>query len=190
MGTRKLLALLAVSVLSAAFLPARSESEPAKKDDPCKTTDGKKTVACTQQEEAKPKPVAFTNDDLEQMFGPSKAPAVSVEQAAREKGGAQPNALGAMREDQQKAAATGQSVELAKAKLAEAEKKVKDLEARNIQIANPLLPRPQLSPEEQKAWAGMDNVERMKQNQAAIDQAKHDAELAKQELERAQSGGQ
>ena len=142
MRTRNLLALLAVSVLSAAVLPARSESEPAKKDDPCKTTDGKKTVACTQQEEAKPKPVAFTNDDLEQMFGPSKAPAVSVEQAAREKGGAQPDYLGAMREEQQ------------------------------------------------KAWAGMDNVERMKQNQAAIDQAKHDAEQAKQDLERAQSGGQ
>src|SRR5262245_42779188 len=110
MRTRRLLALLAVAALTAAFLPARSD-EPAKKDDPCKTTDGKKTAACAQQEQEQAKPVAFTNDDLERLFGASTAPNVPVAKEAT------PDYLGAMQEQNDKAASQGQSVEVAKAKL-------------------------------------------------------------------------
>jgi hypothetical protein len=188
MRISKLGSLVALSILAGVLaVPARAESADEKKDDPCKTTDGKKTAGCPEPAE---KPVAFTNDDLDRLFGNSSSPAVSVDEAVRANEGAQPDYLGAMREGQRKEAAAYEGVARARARLAEAEQRVKDLEARVIQIANPLMPRPQLTPEEQKAWANMDNVERMKQNQAEIEQAKRDVEQARMDLQRAQSGGE
>lgn len=187
MRTPKILTLLALATLAAfAAMPARADS----KDETCTTKDGKTAPKGDPSCKPADAPVAFTNDDLDRLFGGSSAPNVSVEQATRAKEGAQPDYLGVMREEQRNAAAQAQNIEVAKAKVAEAEQRVKSLEARNVQIANPFLPRPTLSPEEQKDWADKDNVARMQANQAEIDQAKKDAEQAKEDLAHAESGGQ
>ena len=184
MRTSKLGSLLALSVLLA--VTAHAESSDAKKDDPCKTIDGKKTAACSEKA-AKPaaqKSMSFSNDDLERLFGESTAPPTPVAKGAAKDAAAQPGAPGASTPEQ------AASVVVLKTKLDEAQQKLKDLEARKIQIANPLQPRPKLTPEEEKSWANMDNVARMKANEDAIEQAKRDIEQARLDLAKAKAGGQ
>ena len=193
MRSSKLGSLLALSILVLAAPARAAEKSDPPKDDPCKTTDGKKTVGCPQEPAkiAEKESMAFTNDDLERLFGESDAPTVP---AKTPKPGsaqaAQAAALGAAASQDAKVPPTpAEAMAIAKAKLDEATQRLKDCEARTIQIANPLQPRPKLTPEEEKTWANMDNVARMKANDAAIEQAKRDIEQAKQDLAKAQAAG-
>jgi hypothetical protein len=185
MRPRNLLSLLALvaATVTLAAPPASAEAKEEKK--PCEKGD--------TREECKPAanaPVAFTNDDLDRLFGHSSAPAVSVEEATRAKEGAAPDYLGAMQEGQARQMNRDRNVLAARARLTEAETRLEELESRSIQIANPFLPRPELSPEEAKAWADKDNVERMKANQAEIEQARRDVERARAALAHAEAGGE
>jgi hypothetical protein len=95
-----------------------------------------------------------------------------------------------MQEGQARQMNRDRNVLAARARLTEAETRLEELESRSIQIANPFLPRPELSPEEAKAWADKDNVERMKANQAEIEQARRDVERARAALAHAEAGGE
>lgn len=145
----------------------------------------------SDQQQSDDSTVSFTNDDLERMFGASKAPEKSVPEAtAAREGAPSGDPLQALQNEQDKLASQQSQIAAAQARVAEAEARVKVLEQRSAQIANPLLPRPQLSPEEAEAWKGMSGVQRLAQNQAEIDEAKKAAENAKKDLETAQDGGQ
>jgi len=184
------LALALALIVPAAFAEEPQQAPPKK--------DAKPKTAAASKPVAKPAPVApaadsatITNEDLERMFGPpDPAPAPPVEAqpgAASTKESEAYDPLKIMNEQDKKAAEKQTRIAAAEKAVTDAEANLKNLESRMLANKNPYLPRPTLTPEEQKAQEGLDNAQRVEANQKQIEEARAQIEKAKADLLAARS---
>jgi hypothetical protein len=143
---------------------------------------------------------SYTNADLERMFGPSGDTEKPPEEAtpAEEEGGEEPadsaekpaeeapDPLKKLFEDEKKREEHEVKIGEATEKIAAAERRVADLERRALAISNPLLARPTAPEDGAEEWDAADSVERLEQNEAAIEAAREELEQARAELEQLQ----
>lgn len=92
--------------------------------------------------------------------------------------------------DEQRAAAAGRATAIAAAErdLAEKEALVVELDKRLLAVKNPLLPRPQLPPDEAEAWKTLDGVGRMRRVESQLATARADVESARSKLDTLRRG--
>lgn len=124
---------------------------------------------------------AYTNEDLERMFG--KAPERKADPAAADKAG-DGKALEEIKEYQAQDRSRRKRIEQAKKGIATIEAKIKQLEERRLQIRNPFLPRPQISEEDKAEWDQLDNAERYELTGKQLDVARAELKKAQAALRR------
>jgi hypothetical protein len=168
--------------------PAVRADEPASKEEPSKPAAERAKGAAGAEKDEKaarkaptraPKPRVYTNEDLERLapIPQQRAPIAGAASPADgepddEARPAEDDPLRAM--ERQQSAAWERKRQLARAEreVSDAEARVRELEQRVLAIRNPLLPRPQLSPEEAEAWRGLSNPERLEMTQLQLDEVK------------------
>jgi hypothetical protein len=193
MKHRTVFVAIAVAVLLQGVASAEETKKESEASKSTKTTEKKvaKTPATAQKADP-PGAKVYTNADLDRLFGSKDddegTPAPAAAPAAPQEAAGTSDVLRALDEERAKAAERQKKVAEAEAKVAEAEARVQSLEKRAREISNPLLPRPQLTPEEQAAWSGLGNEERLKRNQEALEAARKEVADAKAALARARAG--
>ena len=139
-------------------------------------------------------PLAFSNDDLERMFGaPEPAPDAAAP-AASEGLPKLPDPLAEVSDWQAQRTAAELRRRQAASRVAELESEVRDLDAREAAVRNPLLPRPEPPPGIAN-WGGMSGTERVAALQArlaelrsSLAQARKDLATAEAEARSAEAG--
>ncbi|MEW5806001.1 MAG: hypothetical protein AB1756_01405 [Acidobacteriota bacterium] len=162
----RLLAFLLIALLILAF-PFASAGEEKKKEE-------------TKKEE---EPYVFTNDDLEKYAteGEKKKAEEVEEEATFEsveeiiKKITEPQAVQKWKEAR---------IAEKEAKVKEAEQRLEYLKKKRASIQNPFLPRPEITEEDQKEEASMDNAKRLERTEKQIEQGEEDLRRAEEELER------
>jgi hypothetical protein len=132
--------------------------------------------------------VVITNEVLSRLYGP--APAQTGPPAAAEEPSAilLPDPLEAMD------VAAGQRrnrrdlIIVTRKRIAALEARLQELQARKLAAANPFLPRPVLTREEEEAWEGLDGAARVQQTEAAIQAVRSELDAAREELARFSRG--
>ncbi len=183
------LAFALVAVLVGAMAPpARADDPPAKKDEPAKENRKDDNKSDTAES------MSFTNDDLEQMFGPPSrsavAPPVTKEDPESGEGDAKTtedgegktadkedgkpekptDPLELMEYEKVRSAERQQTRADTEAEIQRLETRVKDLEDRILRIRNPLLKRPRadMSPDELEGWNEKSNTDRLATTEAQL----------------------
>jgi len=125
----------------------------------------------------------YTNEDLEKLPPLTTLPeddgSPGVLVAPAREGSSEPRS--------EPAAETRASVEDAEQRVAAASAQVAELEKRLLAIRNPLLPRPQLPPEEAQAWEGLDGIQRAGRVEGQLASAREELADAEAELARRRS---
>lgn len=188
------IALLSVALLTAAGTAVLAAGPQSDKDAASKQGDKKSESASkkpsTEKEEP---PKLYTNADLERLFGPpppapqdKKPPAAGTEKKKEEPDSSAPDALTRLQEDQGRERTRELQAVRAQHEVQQAEAEVKRLEQRKLRIENPLLPPPELTPEEQAQWKGLDNAQRLKLTEKQLEDARQALDDARTRLDKLQ----
>ena len=178
------LALACAPVHAAAPEGPEGQTSSQKKEDE-KEAAGQQKPGPGKKEAAGDPAQPYTNEDLERMFGRSRS------SRKAEAGSATSGLPAGTKKDEEgleNEKAQVPTRQEAEQQLAAAEARVKDLERRILAVRNPLLPRPQLSTEEAEASKGLDNVQRLKLTQEALEAARKELQEARERLRKAGSG--
>ncbi len=144
-------------------------------------------------------PTAFTNDDLERMFGPptpeSKGEpvadpvetATATPEAASDVATPEKSPLDAMADQERARLQKERDLAAASAKVDELRKRVEDVEQRGRAVRNPLLPRPSVPKDQQGDWNQLGASDRAARTDAELAAARE--ELSKAEADLARAGG-
>lgn len=133
--------------------------------------------------------VVITNDVLQQLYGPAPerpaaplAPEVAVLIPLPDPVEQIEVQAGAARNRRNQAVVTRKHI-------AELEQRLAVLKARKLAVVNPYLRRPVLTAEEAAEWVGLDNQERARHTEEAMEKTRGDLEAARLKLARLQQGG-
>jgi hypothetical protein len=138
---------------------------------------------------AKDEPVSFSNDDLERMFGKAEEPAVASEGA--DSGLPKlPDPLAEIADWQAQKAAADLRRKQAAARVTQLEAQVRDLEAKEVAVRNPLLPRPEPPAGLESTWSTLSGGERVAALQARLADLRQELAEARKDVARAEAEAQ
>lgn len=147
--------------------PSAPEPEPAPATaaaSPAAPAPGSEATAAQQEPPPEPVPAA--------PEAPPAAPAA-----------APPDPLKAIAVEEEVATRRATDLAAAEKDLAEKDARVAELEKRLLAVKNPFLPRPQLPPDEEAAWKGLDGVGRAKRVEEQLVTARADAAAARAKVD-------
>ena len=168
--------------------PPKASEAPAEDDEASEASPFMQAVSHDAKRKSVP---VYGNDDLERMFGspapapagkPAAAVAAGTEPAVDQAAAGEPSALDQVLEAEANRRDLQQQIEEAKQGVAEARTRVAEAEKRSLATRNPLLPRPEVPPEEAEAWNAADGTARASKADQDLAAAREALAKAEQDL--------
>ena len=182
--------LVALLVVPAALAEKTEKSDADRSESPYAQATRGKSSAPTRSENV------YTTDDLERLYadkhGKSKAKRGTAEP---QKGDAAPKTpavgddpLSRLQQQQTEQAERMRLIVETKQKVADAKKRVRELQQRILATKNPLLARPRIPEEERAEWSGQGAAQRVRNSEDKLRLAREELEKAKANLTRLRAG--